>query len=61
MAAEPAGKMIAILVADEFEQRDLSEPKSGLEKAGAATEIVSPCKSEVLGLKRQGLERFVSS
>ena len=36
------GKRVAILVADGFEQVELTEPKQALEKAGAVTQIVSP-------------------
>jgi protease I len=36
------GKKVAILVADGFEQVELTEPKKALEEAGAITEIVSP-------------------
>ncbi|MFN7929765.1 MAG: type 1 glutamine amidotransferase domain-containing protein [Blastocatellia bacterium] len=36
------GKKIAILVADGFEEVELTDPKKALEQAGAATEIVSP-------------------
>jgi protease I len=43
------GKKVAILVADGFEQVELTEPKKALEEAGATTEIVSPAESEVQG------------
>lgn len=43
------GKKVAILVADGFEQIELSEPKKALEDAGATTEIVSPAEGEVQG------------
>jgi len=43
------GKKVAILVADGFEQVELTEPKQALEAAGAATEIVSPANNEVQG------------
>lgn len=43
------GKKIAILVADGFEQVELTEPKEALEAAGATTEIVSPAKEQVQG------------
>jgi len=43
------GKKIAILVADGFEQVELTEPREALEAAGATTEIVSPAKEEVQG------------
>ena len=37
-----AGKKVAILVANGFEQVELTEPKKALEDAGATTQIVSP-------------------
>jgi protease I len=43
------GKTVAILVADGFEQVELTEPKKALEQAGAKTEIVSPAKGKVKG------------
>jgi protease I len=43
------GKKVAILVADGFEQIELTEPKKALEDAGATTEIVSPSGLEVQG------------
>lgn len=43
------GKKIAILVADGFEQVELTEPKEALEAAGATTEIVSPSGLAVQG------------
>jgi protease I len=43
------GRKIAILVADGFEQVELTEPKKALDEAGATTQIVSPAKSEVQG------------
>ncbi len=43
------GKIIAILVADGFEQIELTEPKKALEDAGAETQIVSLEKGEVQG------------
>lgn len=43
------GKKVAILVADGFEQVELTEPKKALEQAGAETRIVSPSKEKVKG------------
>ena len=42
------GKKVAILVADGFEQVELTQPKIALDNAGATTHIVSPA-SEVQG------------
>src|SRR5687767_4472686 len=44
-----AGKKVAILVADGFEQVELTEPRKALEEAGARTEIVSPATAQVQG------------
>ena len=44
-----AGKKVAILVADGFEQVELTEPKAALEKAGAETDIISPAGNTVRG------------
>ena len=43
------GKKVAILVADGFEQVELTEPKEALEKAGADTDIISPSGHKVRG------------
>ncbi|HEX6291508.1 MAG TPA: type 1 glutamine amidotransferase domain-containing protein [Herpetosiphonaceae bacterium] len=43
------GKKVAILVADGFEQVELTEPKKALEQAGAQTQIVSPVSGQVKG------------
>ena len=45
------GKTIAILVADGFEQVEMTEPKAALEAAGARTRIVSPADGKVKGWK----------
>jgi protease I len=44
-----AGKKVAILVADGFEQVELTDPKAALERAGARTSIVSPAAGRVRG------------
>lgn len=44
------GKRIAILVADNFEQVELTEPKKALDKAGAQTYIVAPKPGTVSGM-----------
>lgn len=43
------GKKVAILVADGFEQVELTEPRKALDQAGARTQIVSPKKDKVKG------------
>lgn len=49
MAQNLNGKRVAILVADGFEQVELTEPRMALQEAGAHTEIVSPAEGEVKG------------
>lgn len=45
------GRKVAILVAEGFEQSEMTEPRKALEQAGAETEIVSPAQGEVQGWK----------
>ena len=45
------GKKVAILVAEGFEQVEMTEPKRALEEAGARTAIVSPVSGGVQGWK----------
>lgn len=40
---------VAILVADGFEQVEMTEPRKALDDAGADTRIVSPAKGRVQG------------
>jgi protease I len=44
------GKKVAILVADNFEQVEMTGPRKALDQAGVATFIVSPTKGEVKGV-----------
>jgi protease I len=50
------GKRVAILVADGFEQVELTGPKEALEAAGATTEIVSPAEKKVRGWEGDDLD-----
>ena len=43
------GKRIAILVANGFEQVEMTDPKLALEEAGARTDIISPEDGTVRG------------
>lgn len=45
------GMRVAILVTDDFEQVELTEPKKALEQAGATTYIVAPHPGRVQGMK----------
>jgi protease I len=47
MSRDLDGKHVAILVANGFEQVELTEPKRALEEAGAKTAIVSPEQGKV--------------
>jgi protease I len=49
MAEQLRGKRVAALVANGFEQVELTEPKKALEQAGATVDIVSPEKDTVRG------------
>lgn len=49
MADELKGKKIAILVANGFEEVELTEPRKALEQAGAQTQIISPEQGKVKG------------
>jgi protease I len=50
MSARLIGKRIAILVADGFEQVEMTQPKEALEAEGADTFIVSPNPAEIQGM-----------
>lgn len=50
MASELSGKRIAILVADGFEQVEMTEPRKALEAAGAKTDLISPVEGKVQGM-----------
>ncbi len=43
------GVRVAILVTDDFEQVEMTEPKKALEQAGATTKIISPKSGQVQG------------
>lgn len=49
MAGTLAGKRVAILVTDGFEQVELTEPRRALEEVGAQTDVVSPSTGRVKG------------
>lgn len=49
MATPLTGKKVAILVADGFEQVELTEPKKTLDDAGAETRVISPSGKTVKG------------
>jgi len=49
MAEKLSGLRVAILVADGFEQVELTKPRAALDDAGAITAIVSPAKGSVQG------------
>ena len=49
MAGRLDGRKVAILVADGFEQVEMTEPRKALRDAGAVADIVSPAKGKVKG------------
>jgi protease I len=51
MSGKLSGKKVAILVANGFEQVEMTEPKKSLEEAGAKASIVSPESGKVKGWK----------
>lgn len=50
MSADLSGKKVAILVADGFEQVEMTQPREALKAAGAQTFIISPNPAEVQGM-----------
>jgi len=44
-----SGKKFAILVADGFEQVEMTEPRKALQEAGAQIDLISPSKGKVKG------------
>ena len=52
-------KRVAILVADGFEQVEMTEPRKALEEAGFKTDLISPAKGQVQGWKHdQKADKF---
>src|SRR5690606_10923598 len=47
MPQDLTGKKIAILVADGFEQSEMTEPRKALDRAGAETILISPSEGKV--------------
>lgn len=52
MAEQLKGRRVAALVADGFEEVELTQPRRALEAAGATVEVVSPEKDQVRGWNR---------
>lgn len=50
MEQKLAGKKVAILVADGFEQVEMTKPREALNEAGAETKIVSPSLGKIQGM-----------
>jgi protease I len=44
------GMRVAIIVADDFEQSEFTEPKTALEHAGATVKVISPNAGQVVGM-----------
>ena len=50
MAGKLDGKKVAILVADGFEQVEMTKPRQALDEAGAETKIVSLKSGKIQGM-----------
>ena len=50
MAGKLEGKKVAILVADGFEQVEMTKPRAALQEAGAEAKIVSPKSGKIQGM-----------
>ena len=50
MGGKLEGKKVAILVADGFEQVEMTKPREALQEAGAETKIVSPASGKIQGM-----------
>ena len=50
MQQKLTGKKVAILVADGFEQVEMTKPRQALKEAGAETKIVSPASGQIQGM-----------
>ena len=53
MARKLDGKKVAILVADGFEQVEMTKPRQALDEAGAQTKIVSLKPGKVQGMNHR--------
>ena len=49
MASDLKNKRVAILVANGFEQIEMTQPRKALEEAGAKADLISPVQGEVQG------------
>jgi protease I len=53
------GMRVAILVTDDFEQVEMTEPKQALEQAGATTKLIAPKAGQVQGMQHdEKADRF---
>ncbi len=53
------GIQVAILVTDDFEQVEMTEPKQALEQAGATTKLITPKAGQVQGMRHdEKADRF---
>jgi protease I len=43
------GFRVAIILSDDFERAEMTEPRKALEQAGAATVLISPKPDKLLG------------
>ncbi len=54
MARKLDGKRVAILVADGFEQVEMTKPREAFDEAGAQTKIVSLKSGKIQGYESRG-------
>ncbi|MBX4197024.1 type 1 glutamine amidotransferase [Candidatus Saccharibacteria bacterium] len=57
--ADLAGKNVAVMATDYFEEAELTEPVKALREAGAKVEIIAPKAGEIKGLKHVELGKSV--
>lgn len=53
MAQELAGKKIAVVATDGFEESELTEPVKALKDAGAEVQVIAPKAGEIQGMKHK--------
>ena len=50
MQGKLEGVRVAIIVSDDFEQAEFTEPRKALEQAGASVKVISPAAGQVTGM-----------
>ena len=52
MAQNLAGKTIAVVATDGFEQSELTEPRRALQEAGATVHVIAPHSGTIQGMQQ---------